>query len=137
MKEQTIFPLPPGEGDKGKSMNTQNGWVRDHHAFTLIEVLISISLLVVITVSFSYLFSLGAKNIKSSREFAAALNEAQAQMEIMRATKYENLTSKLFDGNRGIVQIIPRTADLMEIRLQYTYSDNQKPIVLYALRSKY
>lgn len=107
------------------------------HAFTLIEVLISISLLVVITVSFSYLFNIGIKTIQSSREFAAALNEAQAQMEVMRATKYENLASKLFDGNRGIVQIIPRAADLMEIRLQYTYSENQKPIVLYVLRSKH
>lgn len=106
-------------------------------AFTLIEVLISISLLVVITVSFLYLFNIGSKTIQSSQEFAAALNEAQAQMEIMRATKYENLTSKLFYGNRGIIQIIPRTADLVEIRLQYTYSDSKKPIVLYALRSKY
>lgn len=106
-------------------------------AFTLIEILMSLGLLVVITISFSFLFKSGFTNLKYTEDIENALYATRSQMEEIRAESFDNIKSKTFANGRGMISVKSLSHDLLEIKLSYNWNANKKPIELYTIRSKY
>lgn len=98
--------------------------------FTYIEILVSISLLLISAASFFYLIKIEKLGLKREEKFFRALNLAQLEMEKIRATPYAGI-----NGNEHYTEkeISP---GLKEIVFTYSFDKNRPPIKFYTLRNK-
>jgi prepilin-type N-terminal cleavage/methylation domain-containing protein len=104
--------------------------------FTLIEVVVSLSILVLISSFFFYFFKTGIETQKYSRDYFAALNLAQQTIEEIKSASFEALTSRIFAGNNGQITVKNINSDLREITLTLIWNPKRHPIELYTLRAR-
>jgi len=104
--------------------------------FTLIEVVVSLSILIALSSFLFYFFKTGIETQKYSRDYFRALNLAQQTMEEIRATSFEALAGGSFAGNKGWIIVKDIDSNLREISLTLTFSPNRRPIELYTLRAR-
>jgi len=102
--------------------------------FTLIEILVSFSILILISSAFFYFFKAGMDRQINSRDFFASLNRAQEIMEELRAEPFAEVISKTWP--EGQIKVTPVTANLKEILLTLTRPTPHPPLIIYTLRSK-
>jgi len=102
--------------------------------FTLIEVLVSFSILILISSAFFYFFMAGMDNQRNAREFFASLNRAQEIMEELRAEPFADLLSQTWP--EGQIKITAVTENLKEIILILSRPAPHPPLTLYTLRAK-
>ncbi|MBI5700319.1 prepilin-type N-terminal cleavage/methylation domain-containing protein [Candidatus Saganbacteria bacterium] len=105
--------------------------------FTLIETLISLCILAVVAISFSYLFVSSMQSANETENYAKALYLAESKMEELRSKNFSEINSSSFDSGNGQTVVSPVTYDLLEIHLSYNWMKNRKPIEFYSMRSKY
>ena len=106
------------------------------NGFTLIEVIISFSIIVLISSFFFYFFKAGINSIKLADEYFNALNLGQQKMEEIRASSAEAISNLSFANNKGSIKATNITSNLFEISLTYNWHDKKNPIELYTLRAK-
>jgi len=121
--------VPAGFVPKGLSPRGRQG-------FTLIEVVVSLSILVLISSFFFYFFKTGIETQKYSRDYFAALNLAQQTMEELKATSFEAITSRAFAQNKGQIIVKDINSNLREITLTYNWNPKRRLIELYTLRAR-
>lgn len=104
--------------------------------FTLIEVVVSLSILIALSAFLFYFFKTGIETQKLSGDYFRALNLAQQTMEEIRATSFEALAGGSIADNKGQITIKNIDSNLREISLTLTWSPNRQPIELYTLRAR-
>jgi len=92
-------------------------------AFTLIEVLVSASLLTIIATSFFYIFKTSAGFQKKAEQKLEAAYSMQAKMEELRGLSYADL---LLQNGKDGVKILPIDSDLVEVRVGQIYTMRAK-----------
>lgn len=99
--------------------------------FTLIEVLVTLAVLAAIGGAFLFFFRAGFNAQADADEFFAALNACRMALEELRATPWVELRSSQH------ITLVPITYDLYQVRLNYDWHPDRKPIEIATLRSKY
>ena len=108
--------------------------------FTLIEIMVSLSILLVLSVSFLTLGRAGIRLCSAAQDRFVAVNSCQSKMEALIALPFAELPSedgKSFDSGRGLVKVLKLSPDLLELSVEHLYSKEKPKLVLYTLRSAY
>ena len=102
--------------------------------FTLLEVVVSLSILLLLSSTFYYFFKAGLDSQRSARQLFDSLNRAQQIMEEGRALPFEDLISEdLEAGNLKVTSVDP---NLKELVLTLIFDPKRSPLMIYTLRSK-
>ena len=97
------------------------------NGFTIIEALITVFLVVVITVTFYSVFSLGLRYIVETKDRLGAIALANEKMEIVHNLAYDSIGTKISNGHGGFSYGIP-AGDILE---QETVSVNTRTYYIF------
>ena len=112
----------------------------NNKGFTLVELVVAISLFLVATVAFGSLLKLGAGTVKTSGHLTEAVYSLQAKMEEIKARPFNNLAplnGSTFNGGKGKISITTVLADLVKIELELKWDPHKLPLKTCTLRSSY
>jgi len=114
--------------------------VPGREGFTLVEIILAVSLFVLIISTFGFLLRRAGDAIASVDGLSHALYAARSEMEEIRQISFDKLLTlngSVFCGGRGKILVIPVLADLLRIELELKWNPKRPAIRLYSLRSKY
>ncbi|PIS31503.1 hypothetical protein COT42_00980 [Candidatus Saganbacteria bacterium CG08_land_8_20_14_0_20_45_16] len=123
-----LFFLQPG----GSALNKPG--------FTLVEVLLALSLLLVGATSLSFLLRASQINLASAAKLSLALDQIASQAEILAATPFDQIiakTNQTFANDCGLIKVVPMQSDLVQIQLSLKWDKEHPLLELETLRSKY
>jgi len=104
-----------------RTINSQKG-------VTLIEMLIAFTVLAIAVLGISGMFLSGLKGIRIARDYSIASNLARQEMEIVKNTDYDVVTS---DETKGItVELISEGGNEIGKTVTVTKDRNQKTVIL-------
>ncbi len=110
------------------------------YGFTLIEVLVASSVLLIIVASVFSLLRVGLNYIEQSRELTKATYILEGKMEEIRSMPFSSLPSlhgTTFENGKGRIYVTPVKSDLVQIKAELIWNPKRKPLEIYTLRSAY
>ena len=108
--------------------------------FTLVEVLLALSLLLVGATSLSFLLRASQINLASAAKLSLALDQIASQAEILAATPFDQIiakTNQTFANDCGLIKVVPMQSDLVQIQLSLKWDKEHPLLELETLRSKF
>jgi prepilin-type N-terminal cleavage/methylation domain-containing protein len=108
--------------------------------FTLIEIMVTLSILLILSVSFLTLGRAGIKLSAAAFERFTAINTCQSKMEALLSLPFSDLlleNGKSFDSGRGLVKVLKLSPDLAELSIEHITSKDKPKLILHTLRSAY
>ena len=108
--------------------------------FTLIEVIIASSILIVAAFSSFFLISSLASGAINSINATSSLYIALGKMEELRSFEFDSLApldGTTFNNMAGKIFVQKIQPDLLKLQLTYKWNASKAPIELYSKRSKY
>ena len=111
----------------------------DRRCFTLIELIISMTLFAAILSAFGFVMKSGFNSILSLKNKTQAAFLLQAKMEEIRSAPFNSLPSlhgKIFAGG-GNISIFPLSSDLAAVTVELKWAERKPALRYYTLRSPY
>jgi len=126
--EKSLSPLLAGF-----VLNNKNG-------FTLIEILVAVTLFLLATVSFTFVLQSAKTSANTTEVKQQAIYAVQATYEQLKLVPFNQL--KNFDGltfwqKQGKIEVKNLLADLLTVKIELAWHPQKNPIKLHSLRSKY
>ena len=121
--------------------------LKKQQGFTLVESMVTLSALLIITTSTFSLFTMGYKNLAFPKHLTAATNIARANMEEIKDTPFESITTYFPEGDYIVYSsLLPDGATLnisypngvvdplaVSITVSWQEGDNLQSIKLFTL----
>ena len=110
--------------------------MESRRGFTIIEILLAISAILIVTLAFFFLTKTCLSKQNYSEKFHSALGLAQKTMEEIKAASFEAISDKSFDKGKGTIIVTPIDPSLRDIFLSLKWQSSRPPIELETMRAK-